>query len=422
MLNDNYEIEAAVIGLLFQYEGLNSKINLLSEDDFSCEAFKKFYVLFKNTYDEYSCIDNAMVLNRISVEEAKLLVSCAELAINQSLIDDYIKTLKKSARQHRLSRAVEGLVFAQNCTLENLQKVIDDESQNKLNFGAKQSANENYENYLANVGRKRQLIKTGFGSVDFKIKGLEKGTLMIIGARPSTGKTTFALNIASNQVKAGYKVMFYSLEMTAEMIFNRYVANLLSLDYSDINNSKIDDNDIAEVKKEIDSLKQQDRFYVIDDVYAIENICSQITETKPDVVVIDFIQTVSTLAPYPDLRQKINYISAELKRVSKKTGCIVIALSQITRSGKDAPTMSDLMESGALEQDGDYIIIMHRPYVSNKQLVDDSTTDVVIDKNKFGWTGKLNFRFDGKHQRFTQTYDDGTAMSGYLTEDDDLEF
>lgn len=422
MLNNNYEIEAAVIGLLFQYEGLNSKINLLSEEDFLTEGFKNFFRLFKKTYDEYSCIDNAIVLNQLTVDEGKLLIKCAELAINQSLIDNYIEMLKNSARQHRLSKAVEKLVFAQDCTLENLQKIVDVEEKKGLNFGAKQSALENYDKYIANVGKQRQLIKTGFSGIDFKIRGLEKGTLMIIGARPSTGKTTFALNIASNQVKAGYRVMFYSLEMTAEMIFNRYISNLMGLNYSDVNNGRLPEGKDEKVKNIIANLKKQDKLYVIDDVYVIENICNQISETKPDVVVIDFIQTVSTLSDYPDLRQKMNYISAELKRIAKKTGCIVIALSQITRSGKDTPTMSDLMESGALEQDGDYIFIMHRPYVSNKKLADDSTTDIVIDKNKFGWTGKLNFQFDGKHQRFTQTYDDGTVMSSKGLEDDDLEF
>ena len=145
-------------------------------------------------------------------------------------------------------------------------------------------------------------------------------------------------------------------------------------------------------------------------------------EVKPDMVVVDFIQIVDSVKKCDDTRTKINYISAELKRIAKKTGCIVIALSQLTRGGKDAPTMSDLRESGALEQDGDYIIILHRAYVSDKQKIDESETQVLFDKNKFGWTGLLHYKFSGIYQRFTEQSDREEPVQYQISAKDDLPF
>ena len=187
--------------------------------------------------------------------------------------------------------------------------------------------------------------------------------------------------------------------MTAEMVFERMMSDMLNIDYSDFAKQRNLADRTIEIENQINAMR--DYVFVLDDVYNIENICSKIVEVKPDVVVIDFIQIVQSVKSFADDRVKINYISAELKRVAKKTGCVIIALSQMTREGKNAPTMSDLRESGALEQDGDYIFILHRPYVLDKANNDPAQTEVLLDKNKFGWTGRISFVFDGNHQRFT---------------------
>lgn len=402
MLNNFQEVEQAVLGYLFVNDNLVKSIHLLSADDFTAENHKTIFSALLKVYEQYGCIDSPLITKELNdIDLCKELVACSEKAIAPSLFDDYVEMLKRQAQKRRLAKSVDKLVWLDNCTLDELQKVIDEEEKFGEVAGAERKADVNYDNYLIELEHPKQLIETGFGIIDSQIKGLEKGTLFIIGARPSTGKTSFALNIANNQVKRGRKTVFFSLEMSAGMIYDRMIANRLSMNYSDVSQRNLDGYAKDRIVKEITELKNDKLFSVIDDTYNVENICSQIIELKPVLAVVDFIQIVSSLQNYRDLREKINYISAELKRVAKKTGCIVLVLSQVTRQGKDAPTMSDLRESGALEQDGDYIVMLHRPYVLNKNIEDETETEVLFDKNKFGWTGSMKTYFDVHHQRFT---------------------
>lgn len=422
MTNDTKEIEQAVIGLIFQYESLNEKVLILSDDDFQISLHRELFKTMRKVYREYGSVDKAITVDLLTADLKILIVGCAEKAVAPSMFDSYVELLKTNAQKARLVRKFEELRFSDDCTVDNLQRLIDEEQHNGFVFDVEQKAKKNISAFVDNLGKEKDLLKTGFSDIDYYTKGLERGTLFIIGARPSTGKTTFALNIASKQVRQGRKVLIFSLEMTASMIYERVLSDRLNINYSDFSiKSRIADY-VDEIKTEMQILEQDGNMLVLDDVYTIESICNQILEVKPDIVVVDFIQVVDSVKKYEDTRTKINYISAELKRAAKKTGCIVIALSQLTRSGKDAPTMSDLRESGALEQDGDYIVILHRAYVSDKQKADEGETEVLFDKNKFGWTGLLHYRFSGIFQRFTEQSDREEPVQYGISAKDDLPF
>ena len=159
-----------------------------------------------------------------------------------------------------------------------------------------------------------------------------------------------------------------------------------------------------------------------DSISNIEDIVSLIHETKPDFVIIDYIQIVTSKSLFTDNRQRIDHISRLLKQTAKQTGAHILSLSQITRAGKDRPTMSDLKESGGLEQDSDYIMLLYREYVNDKsaQIKPEATT-LTLDKNKFGRTGEIEMNFDGVHQRFTIA-DDVIARPHTEEQDGDLPF
>ena len=399
-MNKSIEYQQAVLGLLMVYDEVSDKIVSVSEEDFEGE-FKAIYKIMREVYNQYGFVDRIKVIAQLDKNQKDIIIYCAEIAVAPSMIDDYIECLKEVSSKRRLSHELFELIADDDydCTVENVQNIIDKERDKQNTGGTEQKAQANADKFLDGLLKEKQLIKTGFSNIDFAIKGIEKGTFFIIGARPSTGKTTFALNIVRNQAKQKRRSLVFSLEMTANMIFERMMSDILSINYSDFQEKKELIDKTPSIEKQINSIREQ--VMVLDDVYTVENICSRIMEVKPDVAVVDFLQNVQTVKSFMDERTKINYISAELKRTAKKTGTVVIALSQMTRTGKDAPTMSDLRESGALEQDGDYIIILHRPYVIDKTIGDMQTTDVLFDKNKFGWTGKFKFNFDGAHQRFT---------------------
>ena len=120
---------------------------------------------------------------------------------------------------------------------------------------------------------------------------------------------------------------------------------------------------IESVKAVINTYKN---LTVIDDISHVEKISELIYAEKPELVIIDFVQIITSKNKFPDNRQRIDYISQMLKSTAKATGACIMTLSQLTRAGKDKPTMSDLKESGGLEQDSDYVILLHRPYVNDK--------------------------------------------------------
>ena len=144
-----------------------------------------------------------------------------------------------------------------------------------------------------------------------------------------------------------------------------------------------------------------------------------ISEEKPSLAVVDFMQIISAVGKFENVRSRIDYISSLFKRTAKTTGCVIIVLSQLSRMGKEAPTMSDLKESGGLEQDGDYIALLHRPYVLNKNENEciPEDTQLLLDKNKFGRTGKIDLWFDLKHQKFYER-DERWDTSGTPFEED----
>lgn len=402
MFNQLDEVEQVVLGHLTISEKLSQKVECLNEEDFSTEEHKTIFRAIKTVFEKYNCVDIPMLLAELKeLDICRHLDVCATKAVAPSLFDDYVEALKRGAGRRRLRNAVSDLIFSDNCTLEELKRVVDEEEKQGSVLGVEKKSDANFDSYVQSIEKKKELIDTGLVLVDKQIKGLEKGTFLIIGARPSTGKTTFALNIADYQIKKGRKTVFFSLEMSAQMIYDRLVSNRLNLSYPDVLERCVKKEDREKIKSEILRIKESRLFSVVDDTYNVENICAQIAQLKPAVAVVDFIQVVSSLHNYRDLREKINYVSSELKRIAKKTGCVVIALSQVTRMGKDAPTMSDLRESGALEQDGDYIIMLHRPYVADKNFEDETQTSILFDKNKFGWTGSIKTYFDVLHQRFT---------------------
>lgn len=275
---------------------------------------------------------------------------------------------------------------------------------------------DNAAEYLQNYHAPIKIIGTGFPELDELLgSGLIAATLSTLGARPSTGKTTLAINIATF-IALTQRVLFISLEMSAGMIYDRIVADKANIKYNNCMQHRVDFDTVRGVVESYQNLT------IEDSISDIEDIVSLIHETKPDFVIIDYIQIVTSKFPFSDNRQRIDHISRLLKQTAKQTGAHILSLSQITRAGKDRPTMSDLKESGGLEQDSDYIMLLYREYVNDKSAqINPEATTLTLDKNKFGRTGEIEMNFDGVHQRFTIA-DDVIARPHTEEQDGDLPF
>ena len=405
MENFNVEVERAVIGEILSFEELREKALLIEEDDFYFKEHRKIVSVMRDFAKDGNEFDFIAVAAACGSNHRNEIQACVQIAISVGLFEEHFRLLKDMSSRRRLTEQFNSLAIEGNVTIPNIQKIIDDEQERRIFDDVVKTNAKNIDDFLLSLNVNKGAIRTGFGQIDKTLGGIRKGTVFIVGARPSTGKTSFALNIASNQFKdETKKVMFFSLEMSAEMIYERVVASELSIEYERFSRNTLTDDDLIKTAELSLKIRDSRRFIVIDDVYNIERICNIISENKPNFAVIDFMQIISTVGKFENVRSRIDYISAMLKRTAKTTGCAILVLSQLSRAGKDAPTMSDLKESGGLEQDGDYIALLHRPYVLNKgdQSIKPEQTELLLDKNKFGRTGKIDLYFDLKYQRFSE--------------------
>ena len=404
MINHDREIELALIGsLLLWYEELHEKIDELSEDDFYF-----FPSLFREIQKEHrrgtKGLDLGLLASRIESPELRAVVKTSlDSAVSVHAVDGYIARLKELSTQRRLSGKLQDLVFQGDIQLADLQAIIDEETGKQTAFGAKGKALANLDEFIAHVGEKRERILTGFSTTDAVLGGLRKPSVCYIGARPSTGKTALALNIVQHQ-DTDTNALILSLEMDSEMIYERLACTELNIDYRMFTKQCLSTVQVDEIKTTASKWRDKENLLVLDDVYSIEGISAAVSSAKAQLVIIDYIQKVNVGRFFPSLREQIEHISGELKRIAKYNNCCIICLSQVSRDGKDEPTMSSLKEAGGLEADGDYILMLHRPYVQNKNDPDilPETTVLLIDKNKFGSTGAIDMKFDGAHQRFLE--------------------
>lgn len=393
------ELEYKIIGtaMMVEQEQRDRIFRELSPEYFSDGETREIFRTLKSQYKDYPAADSAVYLSALSEEGKADIVMVMDTLISPFIaseqLDDTLAAFKADHRERWLKSELNDLAIG-SPTAADVLALAD-----KVQGFEKTGANA-VDAYLREYHNPIEVVPTGFSELDYFLSGgFIRGTLATIGARPSTGKTTFAINISTHDPTK--KVLFISIEMSARMIYDRIISDKADLSYRDCLRHKVD----YEVVKEI--VGSYPRLKIVDDMSDIEDIEALIYAERPDLTVIDYIQIVTAKRNCPDNRQRIDYISGRLKSAAKKTGCTVVSLSQITRGGKDKPTMSDLKESGGLEQDSDYIILLYREYVNDKSnaAIKPEPTIVTLDKNKFGSTCELDMDFNGKRQRFTEAQD-----------------
>lgn len=376
-------------------ESERQKIFSLSHKDFSNDIAKTIFRKLKNLFTEFPNADFDVYMDCLSLDEKKTVM----LALNNSVspvllkeqLDDTLDYIKQTSSERRLKSELTDIVLSEEVTKDKVRKILESSETG----GTSQLINS-AEKYLAEYEKEYEFIPTGFELIDKYLNGgLLKGTLSSIGARPSTGKTTFAINFATNNPDK--KIMFFSLEMSSAMIYDRIIADKANISYSLTGKHKVRKETVEMI------LKNHESLMIVDSVSAIEDIVSLIYEYKPELVIIDYVQIITSKERFVDNRQRIDYISQRLKTAAKKLNCCVVTLSQLARSAKEKATMSALKESGGLEQDSDYVLLLHRDYVNDKSKnAKSSKTEITLDKNKFGNTKEFNFEFEGKYQRFIE--------------------
>ncbi len=254
-------------------------------------------------------------------------------------------------------------------------------------------------------------VPTGFRDLDKLTGGLQPSDLVILAGRPSMGKTAICLNIACNAAMAGHPVGFFSLEMSAEQLVTRLISSIGGFDNHAIRTGRLKPNDWPRLTDALGKLTQLPVY--IDDSSGItvlelrSKARRMVQNHKVEVIIVDYLQLMSSHGRSENRQQEISQISRALKALAKDLSVTVIALSQLSRAvesrgGDHRPMLSDLRESGAIEQDADMVAFIYRQEYYEPDNPDVANlAELIIGKQRNGPIGTVNLHFDRRFTRFS---------------------
>lgn len=336
---------------------------------------------------------------------ADIISACA---IRRRLIDTGSKIVEKAYEE---SESIEDLLGDAE---KELYKVSDNTI--KSDYYALEDllvdAYDRIEDLHKNRGALRGL-KTGFKDLDNKTAGLQKGDLIIIGARPAMGKTTFAQNIAYNVATINKRgVLFFSMEMAANEIVDRMISDVSGINNWNIRTGNISDDDFAKIGDALGEMGETQVYIDDSSTMTVLELRNKARRAKHDhdigLIVVDYLQLIQGSDRYAGNRvQEVTEISRGLKQLARELEVPVIALAQLSRNvtGRDdpRPVLSDLRESGSIEQDADLVMMLHRVdyYHMNEEGYEPTNiTELLIQKHRHGSVGKVELYFHPELLRF----------------------
>ena len=254
-------------------------------------------------------------------------------------------------------------------------------------------------------------VTTGFTDLDKKTSGLQPSDLIIVAARPSMGKTTFAMNLVENAMMAEEKPeLVFSLEMPSEQIMMRMLASLSRVDQTKIRTAQLDDEDWARISNTMAMLKDKDRLFVDDSSgltpMDVRSRARKLARERGGIslIMIDYLQLMRVPSLSENRTLEIAEISRSLKALAKELEVPVVALSQLNRTleqrADKRPVNSDLRESGSIEQDADLIMFIYRDEVYHENSEDKGIAEIIIGKQRNGPIGTSRLTFQGQFSRF----------------------
>lgn len=283
-----------------------------------------------------------------------------------------------------------------------ISEVIVNDVYDKLN----KLTGENKEDYKG--------LPTGFGILDKYITGLNKSDFILIGARPAMGKTSFALNLASNlSMGARKKVLFFSLEMTKAQLAERLLASQAGVTSSKFRTGELTDDEWIRVGNAASAFSDVELYLDDTSSITVPEIKSRVRRLRNvDAIIIDYLGLIQGVGHKDNRVQEVSEITRNLKMMAKDLNIPVVCCAQLSRAtegrGKShKPQLSDLRDSGSIEQDADIIMFLYREEyyknevdVEKQEDIDDSSTELIVAKNRHGQTGTIDLVFDKEFTRF----------------------
>ncbi len=424
------EAEQAVIGsMLTDKDAVISAIEVLSDYDFYREDNKIIYSAILNLYNRGEPIDIITLKSELAsmgkleaIGGLEYLVELPEKVPTTANVDKYIKIVEEKSTLRTLIRTANELITLGYDPTQEVEELMDN-AEKKI-FNVMQSRNQKGYSSMKDIlvdtfveleelyNRKQHVtgVPTGFLDLDYKTAGLHGSDLILVAARPAMGKSAFALNIATNAaVRAKTPVAIFSLEMSKEQMANRILCSEALVDSNKVRTGKVEDDDWVKLAQASGILSEAQIF--IDDtpgisIMEIRAKCRKMKLEKDiGLVVIDYLQLVQGSSKRGASReQEIAEISRSLKILAKEINVPVIALSQLSRAPEQRPDhrpmLSDLRESGSIEQDADIVMFLYRDDYYNQDSEKKNVAEVILAKHRAGSTGTVELAWLGSYTKF----------------------
>lgn len=426
----NIEAEGSMLGsLLVDKEAIIKIADIINPDDFYVDRHGIIYGAILDLYEARQPIDLLTLSNKL--ETVKELERIGGAAYLTELVDQvptaahvvhYANIVSHKATLRRLvgaASAITALGFDESAPLDSLldqaEQTLFGVSQKNLkqNFVAIGSVLAESFDRLDELHKDKNSLRgvpTGFRDLDTTLAGLQKSDLIILAARPSMGKTTLALNIAHHvAVKEGIPVGIFSLEMSKEQLIDRLLSTESQVDSWKLRTGRLDDSDFPKINDAMAILSEAPVF--IDDA-ASTNIMEMRTkarrlQTEHDLglIIIDYLQLINGRGGGSDNRvQEVSEISRGLKGLARELNVPVIALSQLSRAVESRtpaiPMLSDLRESGSIEQDADVVMFIYREDYYDKASENEGVAQILVRKHRNGPTGDVDLSFHPEQLKF----------------------
>ncbi len=425
--------EKSLLGAIMISDNVMPEIlTILKPRDFYEKRHEMIFEAMANLYDQHQPIDLLTITDELKRQKrlkdvggAVYLTELSTFVPAASHAKAYAEIIEKASVRRRLIKAgneIASKAYEDNATVDSLigaaEKDLFEVSDKivKSDYVAMDElladAFDRIENLHKNKGALRGL-KTGFRDLDKKTAGFQKGDLVIIGARPAMGKTTFAQNLAYNIASINNKgVLFFSMEMAANEIIDRMISDVSGVDNWKMRTGNLSEDEFARIG---DALGEMDEIPIyIDDTSSmtIIELRNKARRAMHDhdigIVIVDYLQLIQGSDRYKGNRvQEVTEISRGLKILARELEIPVIALAQLSRNvtGRDnpRPVLSDLRESGSIEQDADLVMFLHRPdyYKQNDDDYEEThITELLVAKHRHGAVGKIELYFHPELLRF----------------------
>jgi replicative DNA helicase len=438
---NNLEAEQAVLGcMLLDSDVIRTVMDVLKSDDFYRESHREIFESITDLVETSQPVDIITVSERLkhrgSLEKVgglEYLTDISSLVPTTANAGHYTRIVEEKSLLRKLIKTSAEIVNMGYEAEEEVEYVMDRAEKAIYDIMEKRSTRgftHIKDVLLDTFNRLEELynskgyitgIPTGFTDLDYKLAGLQNSDLILIAARPGMGKTAMALNIAQHAaVHSKVPVAIFNLEMSKEQVVNRLLCSEVMVNSHKMRTGKLEDEDWQKIARALGPLSEAPIY--IDDtatvsVMDIRSKCRKLKmEKNLGLIVIDYLQLMQGRGNAANRQQEVSDISRALKILAKEINVPVETMSQLSR-GPEArtdhrPMLSDLRESGAIEQDADIVMFLYRDDYYNKDTEKKNIAEVIIAKHRNGSTGTIELRWFGEYTKFANLKKDGHNQTG----------